>query len=76
MNFTTIQSKYMKIQILKAKAMSKTTLTAFESDIEKRLEKMDEAEKMLYEVFNKYKEVIDYLYKENEEYERKLSELE
>lgn len=56
--------------------MSKVALTAFEIDSKKRLEKMDEAEKMLHEVFRKYTEVINDLYEENEEYERRLSELE
>lgn len=76
MEFTTIQSKCMKIQSLKDKAMSKATLTAFEGDIKRRVEKMDEAEKMLHEVFRKYTEVINDLYEENKEYERRLSELE
>lgn len=66
----------MKIQTLKSKVMSKVALTAFEIDSKKRLEKMDEAEKMLHEVFRKYTEVINDLYEENEEYERRLSELE
>lgn len=56
--------------------MSVTTLSAFRRDSEKRLQEMDEGEKLLKEVFIEYRNLIKELYEENEEYERRLSELE
>lgn len=76
MEYVTILNKCVSVEAKKRKAMSKVTLTAFEKESKKRLEDMDKGEKMLKEVFQGYRNIINELYEENETYERRLSELE
>lgn len=76
MEYLTILNKCISVEAKKRKAMSRVTLTAFERDSTKRLEDMDKGEKMLKEVFQGYRNIINELYEENEAYEQRLSELE
>ena len=76
MEYVSILSRCLSIERKNRKAMSVTTLSAFRRDSERRLKEMDEGEKLLKEVFTEYKNLIKELYEENEESERRLSELE
>lgn len=76
MEYVSVLSRCISIERKKRKAMNVTTLSAFRKDSEKRLQEMDEGEKLLKEVFQEYRSLIKELYEENEEYERRLSELE
>ena len=51
MEYASVLSRCISIERKKRKAMSVTTLSAFRRDSEKRLQEMDEGEKLLKEVF-------------------------